>query len=63
MGKLLSEMISDLGKCPNQKTNESESAGALPEVQYNFRKQFSHKVLYNYCSKKNLERFCQYLKK
>ena len=36
MGKLLSEMISDLGKCPNQKTHESESAGAPPEVQNHF---------------------------
>ena len=42
----------DLGKCPNQKTHESESAGflvrALPEVQNLFQKQFSYKVLYNY---------------
>ena len=26
--------------------------GALPEVQNHFQKHFSHKVLYNYCSKK-----------
>ena len=51
MGKLLSEMISDLGKCPHQKTHESESAGALPKVQNYLWKQFSHKVLYNYYSK------------
>ena len=35
--KLLSKSILDLGKCPNQKTHESESAcflvWALPEVQ------------------------------
>ena len=48
MGKLLSEMIWDLGKCPNQKKQESESVGALTKVQNPFRKQFSHKVLYNY---------------
>ena len=28
MGKKLSEMILDLGKCPNQKVHESDSAGA-----------------------------------
>ena len=37
MGKMLSDSILDLGKCPNRKTHESESAcfpvGALPEVQ------------------------------
>ena len=46
MGKLLSKIISGLGKCPNQKTHENEIAGAFPEVQYHFQKQFSHKVLY-----------------
>ena len=30
MRKLLLEIISDHGKCPNQKTHESESAGAFP---------------------------------
>ena len=52
---MLSKTILDLGKCPNQKTHESESAGflvwALPEVQNCFRKQFLHKVIYNYYSK------------
>ena len=57
MGKLLSEMVSDLGKCTNQKTHESESAGALFKVQNHFQKQFSHKVLYNYCSKFFLKHF------
>ena len=45
MGKLLSEMILDIGKCPNQTMHESESAGALPQVQIHFKKQFSHKEL------------------
>ena len=35
--------------------------GAFPEVQYQFRKQFSDKVLYNYCKK--IKRFSQYKKK
>ena len=55
MRKMFSESILDLGKCPNRKMHESESAGfldrALPEVQNRFRKHFSHKVLYNSCSK------------
>ena len=29
MRKMLSDSIWDLGKCPNQKTHESESAGFL----------------------------------
>jgi hypothetical protein len=37
--------------------------GALPEVQNCFWKHFLHKVLYNYYSKKNLERFDLYLTK
>ena len=37
--------------------------GALPEVKNPCLKFFSNKVLYKYCSKKNLERFVQYLKK
>ena len=49
---MLAERIMDLGKCSNQKMHESESAGfpvlALPEVQNQFRKRFSHKVLCNY---------------
>ena len=106
--KLLSKLILDLRKCPNQKTHESESAGflvltktlqkcfrtviiqhfirklllklisghgkgphqktctftfmrflvrALPKVRDQIRKQFFNKVLYNYCSKKKMERF------
>ena len=47
--------VLDLGKCPNRKKHESESAcfpvGALPEVQNWIWKHFSHKVLYNYNSK------------
>ena len=50
MRKMLSESILDLGKCPNQKTHESESAcflvGALGNVQNRILKQFSHKVLF-----------------
>ena len=57
MRKMISERIVDLGKCSNQKMHESESASfpvwPLPKVQNQFRKHFSHKVLYNYCSKKN----------
>ena len=55
MGKLLSDSILDLGKFPDQKTHESESAcflvRALPEIKNQIRKQFSHKVLYNYITK------------
>ena len=55
VSKLLSKTILDLGKCPNQKTHERESAGflvwALPMVQNRFWKQFLHKVIYNYYSK------------
>ena len=54
MGKLLSNLILDLAKCPNQKTCTFTFMhfliGALPEVQNWFRKPFSHKVLYNYYS-------------
>ena len=57
---MLLETILDLGKCPNQKTQESESAGflvwALPEVQNCCQKQFSDKVIYNNYLKKKLER-------
>ena len=63
MRKLVLEMISDLGNCPNQTAHESEGAGALPKVQNHSQKQFSHKVLYNYCfkyKKKGVERFGQY---
>ena len=58
---MLSDSILDLGKCPNRKTHESESAcfpvGALPKVQNWIWKHFSHKVLYNYYSKKNCGAF------
>ena len=51
----------DPGKCPNQKTHESESGGflvlVLPEVQSLFWKQFFNQVLYNYYLKKKLKRF------
>ena len=54
MRKMLSDSILDLGKCPNQKTHESENAcflvGALCEVKNRIWKHFSHKVLYNYYS-------------
>ena len=53
-------MILDLGKCPNHKMHESESAGALLEVSNNFQK---HKVQYNYYSKKKLGAFRSELKK
>ena len=62
MRKLLLEIISDLEKCPNQKTHESESARALSMVQNYFQKLFSHKVLYHNILK-ILERCGQYLKK
>ena len=62
MRKLLSEMVLYLGKRPNQTTHESEIAGALPGVWNLFWLQFSHEVLYDYCSKK-IDSFGQYLKK
>ena len=56
MIKLLSQLILDHGKCPNQKTCAFTFmrflVGALSEVQNCFRKQFLHKVLYNNYSKK-----------
>ena len=59
--QMLQKLILDLGKCPNQKMHESESAcflvWALPAVQNQFSKQFSKKVLYNYCLEKNIEAF------
>ena len=67
MTKMLSKSILNLGKCPNRKTHESESAcflvWALRKVQNRIWKQFSHKVLYNYYSKFFLERFGLYLTK
>ena len=51
MGKLLSEKILDLGKCTSTFTFMRFLVGALPDVQNQFRKQFFHKVLYNFCSK------------
>ena len=59
--KLLLKLILDLGKCPNRKMLESESAcllvRALPAVQYQFLKLFSNKVPYNYCTKKIIGAF------
>ena len=68
MGKMLSDSILDLGKCPYRKRHESESAcfpvGTLPKVQNRIWKHFSHKVLYNYNSKFFfVERFGLYLTK
>ena len=65
MRKLSSNSILDLGKCPNLKTHESACfpAGPLRKIQKWIRKHFSHKVLYNHYSKKNLERFAFYLPK
>ena len=55
MIKLLSHLVLDLRKRPNRNMPESESAcfpvGALCKFQNWIRKQFSLKVLYNYCSK------------
>ena len=55
---MLLEMILDIRKCPNQKMHESESAGfpvwELSKVRDQFQNHFSHKVVYNYCSQKNL---------
>ena len=50
MRKLLLEMILDLKKCPCTFTFMHFQIGALPQVQNHFQKQFSHKVLHNYCS-------------
>ena len=46
MRKLLWEMILDLGKGPNNKMHESESAGALFKVRNHFLNQFSLKDCY-----------------
>ena len=62
MGKLLSEMILDLGKYPNPTVHESESAGALPEVKNHFRKQFSINS-YIITVLIFFEAFCLYLKR
>ena len=65
--EMLSDSIKDLGKCPNRKMHESESAcfpvGALCKVQNQILKHFSHKVLYNFYSKFFLEQFGLYLTK
>ena len=55
MRKLLSDSIFDLEKCPYRKTHERESfpVGVLCKVQNWIWKQFSQKVLWNYCPKKN----------
>ena len=67
MRKMLSDSILDLGKCPNRKMHESESAcfpvGALSEVQNRISKHFSHEVLYNLYSYFFLERVGLYLTK
>ena len=57
MRKLLLKIILDLRKCPNMKIHESESAGALLEVQNPFQKQFYHKVMYIYCSLEQVSHF------
>ena len=59
---MLSDLIPDLKKCPNQKIREFTYFKcfldrALPEIKNQIWKQFSDKVLYKYCSKKNLEHF------
>ena len=59
MGKLLSEMILDLGKCTCSFTFMRFLVGALPEIRNHFQKQFSQKVIYNYCSNFFLERIGQ----
>ena len=51
-------MVSTLhfGKAHNQKPHESESAGFLfwaPGVQNRLKKDFSHKIRYNYITNKN----------
>ena len=60
-------MILDFGKCPNQKTQESESAGflvwALPVIQNQFLKQISNKVLYSYHSNFSFQEFWSIFKK
>ena len=50
MGKLFSEMILDHGRSTCTYTFMCFLVGALSEVWNHFQKQFSHKVLYNYCS-------------
>ena len=52
MRKLLIDSVLDIRNYTNKKTHESESAcllvWALPEVQNQSIKQFSHQVLYNF---------------
>ena len=62
MRKLLSEMISDLEKCLCTFTFMHFMVRALPEVQNHYRKQCSHKVLYNSIFNFFGERFGQNLK-
>ena len=50
MKTLLSKLILDFGKYPNQKTHERESAGYLVQALPMVHNQFSHKVIYNYNS-------------
>ena len=63
MGKLLSEIILGLGKCTYTFTFMHFLVGAIPEVRNNLQKQFSHKVLYNLCSKNFFGAFWSVFKK
>ena len=49
MRKLLSELISDIGKKNDTFTFMRFVVGALAQVQTRFLKKYSHKVLYNNC--------------
>ena len=54
MRKLILDLILDLKKCPPKKctfTFMRFPIGALPEVQNQIKKQFSHKVSYNFLTK------------
>ena len=66
MVKMLSELILDLGKCPNHKMLKVKvhvvQFGRLPKSDISY-KSISDKVLYNHCSKKKLKRFGKYIKK
>ena len=61
MRKLLLEMSSDLGKCPNYKTHESESGGFIYQCLKSFLKAVSHKALYSYCKKNIVVRSRPYI--
>ena len=62
MRKLLLQMILNLGK-KHALSLSCVLVGALPEEKNHFRKQFSHKVLYNYHSQFFRGPFSQYFKK